>query len=141
MTLHLPQYDSVFLERDFPKDHGGLLYRPAPLPWRRELVRDPVTNEVLSNAENLDLALTECPELSGLFWWETQIRRLFVIGKMPDDWMFAPDTCRKLSSDDLTDIQVFLQRNGLKRIDRSTVYWGIRKVAKRYHNFRREWWT
>lgn len=141
MTLALPQYDNVFLERDWPKDRQGLLYTTRPIAWRKHLVRDEASNALLSTAENVYLALTECPDLDGLFWWEIDRNQVYLIGKLPGEHVFTPDRCRPMRRDDLTDIQIFLQREGLKTIDRGTVFWCIRNSAKRYHRFRLEWWS
>lgn len=132
----LPEYKDVWLDRHFPRH--PLLYQTPPLPWQGSLLRDDETNKLYQHAANVDLALTECPDLAGLFWWETSRGRLYVIGKMPDDDVFIPDLCRKLTGEDVYAVMVFLQRHGLHAVDFKTVYWGIRKVANRYHRFRFE---
>lgn len=137
MAQFLPNYieDSRTLERHVPRDQSTLLYAPQALPWRKHLERDELTGKIFSNIENVRLCLTECPELAGLIWWEIEEGRAYVIGKMPSDWVFAPDQFRPMRRDDVTEIQIFIQQCGLHEIDRGTVFWAIRNTAQRYHSF------
>lgn len=131
----LPTYKDVFLDRHWPKDRAGLLYSHVPLPWRASLRRDDATNQIIVDKANVDLMLTENPELSGLIWWETRSERLWLVGKLPDEDVFARDSLRPMTLDDVTSLHIFIQKT-LPRIDRNTVYWCIRNTAKRYHPFR-----
>jgi hypothetical protein len=133
-STSLPKYDDHWLDRHWPKH--PFVYHHQPLPWRGSLLRDDASNSVLQNQANVYLALTECPELAGLVWYESREKRFYIIGKLPDDDMFAPDQCRPLSRDDVTAILIFLQLNDLPAINRGMVYWGIRHIAMRYHPFR-----
>lgn len=136
-SSELPTYHDTFLPHHFPKDKAGLLYKHVALPWTGKLRRDDATNQIIVDAANVDLALTECPELAGLVWWETRTKRPWLFGHLPPADYFRQPENRPLNRDDITAIHIFIQR-ALPRIDRGTVYWCIRRVAQRYHPFRFE---
>lgn len=130
------QADTKFLDRHYPKDKEQMLYIPAPLPWRKVLQRDERNNTYNSSNGNAMLCFRECPEISGLIWFERKTERLFVIGHMPRDSWLIPAHYRKMTYDDLTELLEFLQTDvPLPLIDRDTTYWACRKVAKAYHTF------
>lgn len=141
MILHLPHYENVWLDRDFPKDKQGLHYMPRPRPWRTFLARDEESNRYLPTSDNILLVITEHPELAGLFWYENDRHQVYIVGKLPGVDMFVPDRCRPFRRDDLTAVHAFIEREvPLVGITRQAVFWQVRHSAKTYHRFLLSWW-
>lgn len=133
------KYQPAFLDRHWPKDRAGMLYAPPPLPWRMHLRRDH-NERIIVDAANVEAALLECPDLAGLIWWEAMEKRCYVVGRMPDEDVFSMDEFRPMTHDDVTAIQLFVQREAMQAgIDRRTVYFVIRRVAQTYHPFLSRW--
>jgi hypothetical protein len=111
---------------------------PAKTAWQ-ELYMTDERGKILPNAANALIALQNAPELAPAFAYDEIKRMTMLVAPLPATT--RPETLPRTATDaDLTDVEVWLQRNGMPKMGRDPVFQAVdRRALERPFHRLRDW--